>query len=154
GTEFPNLTLDTTAVAGITYTMATNPLNSGGTLTIQNSVVGPTGNTILTTGASGLGITAAGITIGTNGTLTASSSTITDNGNWTSTATNATLNKGASTVIFGAMGTITLAAGQSFNNMTQGAGTSTLGAALTVTGLLTVTARSARARATSRSRPK
>src|SRR2546425_1559373 len=138
GTEFPNLTLDTTAVAGITYTMATNPLNSGGTLTIQNSVVGPTGNTILTTGASGLGITAAGITIGTNGTLTASSSTITDNGNWTSTATNATLNKGTSTVIFGATGTITLAAGQSFNNMTQGAGTSTLGAALTVTGLLTV----------------
>ncbi|TLZ77759.1 MAG: hypothetical protein E6K08_02580 [Methanobacteriota archaeon] len=138
GTEFPNLTLDTTAVAGITYTMATNPLNSGGTLTIQNSVVGPTGNTILTTGASGLGITAAGITIGINGTLTASSSTITDNGNWTSTATNATLNKGTSTVIFGAMGTITLAAGQSFNNMTQGAGTSTLGAALTVTGLLTV----------------
>ena len=137
-TEFYNLTFDTTATAGVTYTMATNPLSCGGTLTIQNSAASPTGNTVLATGASNLAVTIAGLMIGANGTLTANASTITDNGSWTSNAANATFNAGTSTVAFGATGTITLAAGQSFYAMTQSAGTSTLGAALMVTGPMTV----------------
>ncbi len=138
GTEFYNLLFDTTATAGVTYTMATNPLSCGGTLTIQNSAAGPTGNAVLTTGASNLAVTVAGLTIGANGTLTANASTITDNGSWTSNAANATLNAGTSTVAFGATGTITLAVGQSFYALTQSAGTSTLGAALTATGPMTL----------------
>src|SRR2546425_13164435 len=91
GTEFYNLMFDTTATAGVTYTMATNPLSCGGTLTIQNSAASPTGDTGLATGARNLAVTIAGLTIGANGTLTAKASTNTANGTAASRAADATV---------------------------------------------------------------
>lgn len=136
-TEFGGaVTFDTTLAAGITYSMATNALTLSGLLTVQNTAASPTGNTILTTSGSSLGITAGSVTIGTRGTLTANGSTISVGGNWTVTAANATFAAGTSTVTFTATATITMT--QAFNNLTVGAGTSTLAANTTVNATLTV----------------
>ncbi len=136
--ELNNVVFDTSAAAGITYTMATNGLRVAGTVTVQNTAATPTGNVVLTTSLSNLALTAGGIVIGTRGTLTANGSTITVNGSWTSTAANHAWNKGTSTVVFGASGTLTMSAGDSFNIMTQSAGTTTLGSNVTVSGASTI----------------
>ncbi len=136
GTEFASLTFDASVAAGMTYTMATNPLVVSGLLTVQNSTGGATGNTILTTSASNLTVTAGSVTIGVNGTVIANGSTISVGGNWTATAANATFTAGTSTVILTATATINMT--QAFNNLTVSAGTSTLASAMTINATLTV----------------
>src|SRR5438309_939251 len=143
--EFNNLTLDATVTTSITYTMATNALRLGATLTVRNSTGGASGATILTTGAN-LGITAGALTVSTFGALTANGSAITVNGNvsisaasgylilntstwtvtgtWTNVSTSASWSPGTGTVTFNsaAGGTMTFAganlAGNEFNNIT------------------------------------
>src|SRR2546427_817598 len=143
--EFNNLTLDATVTTSITYTMATNALRLGATLTFRNSTGGASGATILTTGAN-LGITAGALTVSTFGALTANGSASTVNGNvsisaasgylilntstwtvagtWTNVSTSASWSPGTGTVTFNsaAGGTMTFAganlAGNEFNNIT------------------------------------
>ena len=136
--EFNNVVFDSSLAAGITYTMATNGLRAAGTLTVQNTASSPTGNVVLTTSASNLAVLAGGVVLGARGTLTANGSTLTVNGSWTSTAANHVWNKGTSTVVFAANGTLTMSAGESFNILTQSAGTTTLGSNVTVSGATTV----------------
>ena len=136
--ELNNVVFDGSLAAGITYTMATNGLRMGGTLTVQNTATTPTGNVVLSTSASSLAIATGNVVLGSRGTLTANGSTITVNGSWTSTAANHVWNKGTSSVVFGASGTVTTSPGDSFNILTQGAGTTTLGSNVTVTGPTTV----------------
>src|SRR3989449_3077565 len=144
--EFNNLTLDASVTTSITYTMATNALRLGGTLTIRNSTGGAAGSTILTSSASNLGITAGALTLATLGTLVANGSAVTVNGNvnvgaanayvvmgsstwtvtgtWTTASTSASWNAGTGTVTFTSAtgGTMTFAGtnlpGNEFNNIT------------------------------------
>ncbi len=114
--EFSNVTFNSTGGTNQTFTMATNALRWGGTLTIQDAIA----ETFLAT--AGLGLTGGGIAIGTNGTLTTTTSTISVNdvdwsgtsggtitatsgtwtvsGNWDSSITGATYTSGTSTVTF------------------------------------------------------
>src|SRR6266581_3408260 len=143
--EFNNLTLDDSVTTSITYTMGTNPLRMGATLTIRNSTGGATGSTILTTSASNLGITAGGLTITTFGSLIANASAVAINGNanvsaangyvvmgsstwsvtgtWTNASTSASWSPGTGTVTFTSAtgGTMTFAGtnlpGNEFNNI-------------------------------------
>lgn len=144
--EFNNLTLDASVTTSITYTMATNALRMGATLTIRNSTGGAAGSTILTTSGSNLGITAGALTLATFGRLTANGSAVTINGNvnisaanayivlgsstwtvtgtWTNTSTSASWSAGTGTVTFTSPtgGTMTFAGtnlpGNEFNNIT------------------------------------
>src|SRR5437016_10501061 len=144
--EFNNLTLDASVTTSITYTMATNALRLGGTLTIRNSTGGAAGSTVLTSSASNLGITAGALTLATLGTLVANGSAVTVNGNvnvgaanayvvmgsstwtvtgtWTNASTSASWNAGTGTVTFTSAtgGTMTFAGtnlpGNEFNNIT------------------------------------
>ena len=134
GIEFNNLTFDTTAAAGVAYTMAANGLRIGGSLLLQNSVGSPTGNTVL--GTSNLPVTSGTVTIGTSGTLSAGSSTLSVGGNWTVTAANATFGAGTSTVSFGANATVNMT--QAFYNLTVTSGTVAAGSAITAVNALTV----------------
>ncbi len=135
--EVNNAVFDTTTAAGVVYTMSTNGLRAAGTLTVQNTAPTPTGNVVLTTGAN-LALTTGGVVLGARGTLSANASTVTVNGSWTSTAAAHAWNAGTSTVVFGASGTLTTSAGDSFNNVTQSAGTTTLGSAVTIAGATVV----------------
>src|SRR5438309_1921783 len=144
--EFNNLTLDASVTTSITYTMATNALRLGGTLTIRNSTGGAAGSTVLTSSASNLGITAGALTLATLGTLVANGSAVTVNGNvnvgaanayvvmgsstwtvtgtWTNASTSASWNAGTGTLTFSSAtgGTMTFAGtnlpGNEFNNIT------------------------------------
>ncbi len=135
GSEFNNVTFDTTAAAGVAYTLSTNALRIGGVLTIRNSTASPTGNTVLDTSGSGLALSAGSVTLGTDGTLKANGSTVSVSGNWTSTAAGAVLNAGTSTVVLTAPGTVTTGGSQSFNILTVSAGTATAGSAITTNAL-------------------
>src|SRR5467141_2627919 len=95
--EFNNLTFDATVTTSITYTMATNALRLGGTLTIRNSTGGATGSTILTTSGANLGITTGGLTVSTFGALTANASAVSINGNVDINAANGYLALNSST---------------------------------------------------------
>jgi len=144
--EFNNLTLDASVTTSITYTMATNPLRMGGTLTIRNSTGGATGWNILTTSGANLGITTGGLTVATFGALTANASVVSINGNvsistangylalnsstwtvtgtWTNASTSASWAAGTGSVTFNSAtgGTMTFAGanlpGSEFNNIT------------------------------------
>src|SRR3989449_652606 len=165
--EFNNLTLDASVTTSITYTMATNALRLGGTLTIRNSTGGAAGSTILTSSASNLGITAGALTLATLGTLVANGSAVTVNGNvnvsaanayvvmgsstwtvtgtWTNTSTSASWNAGTGTVTFtsGTSGTVTLTTSSftsSGNWDTSGAGSVFVKgtSSVTMTGVSTI----------------
>jgi len=136
--ELNSVVFDTSAAAGVTYTMATNGLRVGGAVTVQNTAASPSGNVVLSTSASNLSLTSGSLVIGTRGTLTANGSTITVNGSWTSVAANHVWNPGTSTVVFGGSGALTMSAGESFNILTQSAGTTTLGSDVTVAGATAV----------------
>lgn len=80
-----NVTFDTTAAAGITYTMAgaSGALNSGGTITVQNTAGGASGPVILDTSAGNLAVTAVGFAVAALGQIVAHTSTLTTTGNVT-----------------------------------------------------------------------
>src|SRR6266571_6052318 len=163
--EFNNLTLDASVTTSITYTMGTNPLRMGATLTIRNSTGGATGSTILTTSASNLGITAGGLTITTFGSLIANASAVAINGNanvsaangyvvmgsstwsvtgtWTNASTSASWSPGTGTVTFTSAtgGTMTISDGSSTTALAT-ANLGLTGGALTVGngGVLTANA--------------
>ncbi len=134
------VTFDSNVVGGMTYTMATRPLNMGGDLTILNSTASASGNTVLDTSGSNLAITAtAGIILGTRGTLTANASTIKFK-TFDSSGTSAVFNKGTSLLEAATTGGTFNTVGGNANNFTADPGvTITSNGSASVDGTTTVT---------------
>src|SRR3989475_5814658 len=149
--EFNNVQFSPTAAA--TFTMATNGLRWGGTLTLNNNatlstanlaLTGPGGNltvnngATLTAGTSALSVTNVTMTGGTSGTITASGSwTVT--GNWDTSGSGSVFAAASSTVTMsGTAKTVKiLNASNGFGALTI-SGTVTAASAITLAGLLTV----------------
>src|SRR5256712_696394 len=149
--EFNNVQFSPTAAA--TFTLATNSLRWGGTLTLNNNatlstanlaLTGPGGNltvnngATLTAGTSALSVTNVTMTGGTSGTITASGSwTVT--GNWDTSGSGSVFAAASSTVTMsGAAKTVKiLNASNGFGALTI-SGTVTAASAITLAGLLTV----------------
>src|SRR3989454_896551 len=149
--EFNNVQFSPTAAA--TFTMATNGLRWGGTLTLNNNatlstanlaLTGPGGNltvnngATLTAGTSALSVTNVTMTGGTSRTITASGSW-TVAGNWDTSGGGSVLTAASSTVTMsGAAKTVKiLNASNGFGALTI-SGTVTAASAITLAGLLTV----------------
>src|SRR2546427_547060 len=149
--EFNNVQFSTTAAA--TFTMATNGLRWGGTLTLNNNatlstanlaLTAPAGNltvnngATLTAGTSAVSVTNVTMTGGTSGTITASGSW-TVAGNWDTSGVGSVLTATSSTVTMsGAARTVKiLNASNGFGALTI-SGTVTTASAITLAGLLTV----------------
>src|SRR5438132_826972 len=149
--EFNNVQFSPTAAA--TFTMATNGLRWGGTLTLNNkaalatanlALTGPGGTIIvnngatLTAGTSVVSVTNVTMTGGTSGTITAAGSW-TVAGNWDTSGAGSVFTAASSSVTMsGAAKTVkTLNASNGFGALTT-SGTVTAASATTLAGLLTV----------------
>src|SRR3989475_342965 len=149
--EFNNVQFSPTVAA--TFTMATNGLRWGGTLTLNNNatlstanlaLTAPAGNltvnngATLTAGTSAVSVTNVTMTGGTSGTITASGSW-TVAGNWDTSGAGSVLTATSSTVTMrGAARTVKiLNASNGFGALTI-SGTVTTASAITLAGLLTV----------------
>ena len=128
-----------TILSGFTVTMNVTPANSIASLQIGGTTAGSgngaltfnSGNTLTATGAVtiGNGGRQGSINMTSGGTLSAGSLIVNNAGTWT---------PGTGTVVLTATNTLPNSFFTSFNNLTINAGTTTLGAGLTVGGTLTI----------------
>ncbi|HYM39620.1 MAG TPA: hypothetical protein VEY12_05680 [Thermoplasmata archaeon] len=149
--EFNNVQFNPTAPA--TFTMATNGMRWGGTLTLNNNATMATAGLALTggnltvnngatlnAGGSAVGVANVTMTGGTSGTITLTTGTWAVSGAWTTSGAGSTFTRGTSTVtLSGAAQTVTvLNAANGFYNLTV-SGTIAQGSAVDVTGTLSIT---------------
>src|SRR5213080_2765628 len=158
GSEFNNITFDSSAASAQTFTMSTRALNWAGTLIVSDgssttalatASLGLTGGAlnvgnggILTANASTFTVSSVTMTGGTSGTITLTTGSVTDSGNWDTSGAGSVFTKGTSTVTMSGVSNIAiLSAANNFNNLTiSAAGTVTQTGLVDVSGTLTVNA--------------